>query len=394
MQRLSQSPTAPDFVQDPYRFYARARATGDLFWWEEYGMLAAASHRAVNLVLRDRRFGREIPPECAVTPESRLTPFYDIEAHSMLELEPPRHTRLRGLVVRAFTSGRVRALAPDIKALCENLISTFPEGPFDLLAAYATPLPVIIIARLLGIDPARAPELLAWSNAMVGMYQAGRSRRDEDAAITASIAFRAFLEAEIAKKSARPDDGLLSGLIATHSDDGHLSRDELVATAILLLNAGHEATVHSLGNMVRTLLLTGRTGSALTDAARQPGMVDEALRFDPPLHLFTRYAYEDMDVFGTPVARGDKVAALLASANRDETVWTDAATFDPARKALPHSSFGAGLHFCVGAPLARLELDIALRTLAQKCPTLKLAETPHYADIYHFHGLDRLMVTI
>ncbi|MFD0979257.1 cytochrome P450 [Tropicimonas aquimaris] len=392
MDRLSQSPTDPAFVQDPYRFYACARASGDLVFWEEYGMVAATTHRAVNALLRDRRFGREIPPELAQPVPERLAPFYAVEAHSMLELEPPRHTRLRGLVVRAFTTARIEAMTPDIDALTTRLVSAFPEGPFDLLGALARPLPVTVIARLLGVPEDRTSDLLAWSNAMVGMYQASRTRETEDAAVAATLAFRAYLEEVIGNRRTALRDDLLSRLISAEADGDRLSADELVSTVILLLNAGHEATVHSIGNGVKAIVERG-LGSAARDPALLPTLVEEVLRYDPPLHLFTRYAYEEVELFGHRFRRGEQVACLLASANRDATVFTEPDRFDPARPIVTNASFGAGLHFCIGAPLARLELSRTLPILFAACPELQIANSPRYADIYHFQGLERLMLT-
>ncbi|HKK98245.1 MAG TPA: cytochrome P450, partial [Marivita sp.] len=172
MQHVAQSPTDPDFVQDPYHFYDHIRSLGDLVWWEDYGMPCATSHAAVHALLRDRRFGREIAPEMATDPPDHTKPFYAVEAHSMLELEPPRHTRLRGLVLRAFTSRRIKALGPEIATLVHETIDRFPKDqPFDLLKTFCQPIPVIVIARLLGVPDDMAPQLLRWSNAMVAMYQ-------------------------------------------------------------------------------------------------------------------------------------------------------------------------------------------------------------------------------
>ncbi len=385
MLRLTQSPTDPDFVQDPYRFYHRARAGGDLVFWSDYDMPCAVSHAAVSALLRDRRLGREAPTEHAPPIAAHLAPFYDVEAHSMLELERPRHTRLRGLVLRAFTSRRIAALGPEIEALCQRMIDRFPAGPFDLLDAYARPVPVIVIARLLGVPEDRADDLLSWSNAMVGMYQARRTRAMEDAAVQATTAFRGFLETHIAARRRAPADDLISELIAAEEAGDTLSTDELVATCILLLNAGHEATVHTLGNAVKTLL---ERDIREIDAAT----VEELLRFDPPLHMFTRWVYEDVTLFGHDFRRGDRVACLLGAANRDPAAYPDPDRFDPARQGPANTSFGAGIHFCVGAPLARLELEIALKALFARCPGLVLAEPPRYADLYHFHGLDRLLL--
>lgn len=385
MLRLSQAPTDPAFVQDPWPFYDRARAGGDLFFWEDYGLPCATSHRAVAALLRDRRLGREAPPGFDPGFPPHVKPFYDVEAHSMLELEPPRHTRLRGLVLRAFTSRRIAAMGPEIGALCDRLIDAFPAGPFDLLDAYGRIIPVIVIARLLGVPEERAGDLLGWSNAMVAMYQARRTREIEDAAVAATLAFRAFVEETIAARRRRPGDDLLTHLIAAEEAGEKLSTDELVTTCILLLNAGHEATVHTLGNGAKTLL---ERGLRAVDEAT----VEEVLRFDPPLHMFTRWVYEEAELFGHRFRRGDRVALLLGAANRDPAAYADPGRFDPARQGPANVAFGGGIHFCVGAPLARLELLIGLGRLLERRPGLRLAAEPCYADVYHFHGLERLMV--
>ena len=386
MIALSQSPTDPDFVQNPYPFYERARTQGPFFLWTDYNLTCTGNSAACNAIFRDRRFGRESPTPLQIP--DHLRPFYAVEAHSMLELEPPRHTRLRGLVLRAFTSRRIAALAPEIATLTQDLIDAFPSGDFDLLQHFGQKLPVIIIARLLGVPEDMAPDLLNWSNAMVGMYMAGRDRAREDRAIAATEAFVAFLRTYVEERRAHPADDLITSLIAAEEAGERLTTDELITTCILLLNAGHEATVHTIGNGVKALLETA-TQSAL---ANPEPAVEEMLRYDPALHMFTRWAYQEVEVMGHTFRRGDQVALLLAAANRDPANWESPATFDPSRPAKPHVSFGGGLHFCVGAPLARLELQVALPILFNRLPNLHLTEEPQYADVYHFHGLKRLTV--
>ena len=386
MATLTQSPTDPAFVQNPYPFYERARAQGAFFLWADYGMVCTGNAAAVNAIFRDRRFGREavnLPDHAA-----HLAPFYAVEAHSMLELEPPRHTRLRGLVLRAFTSRRIAALGPEIAALAHDLIDALPGGDVDLMPTFAQKLPVIIIARLLGVPESMASDLLAWSNAMVGMYQAKRTRGDEDKAIAATEAFTGFLRGYIADRRRAPGDDLITHLIAAEEDGAKLTTDELISTCILLLNAGHEATVHTIGNGVKALL---ETGLPLGDPATG---VEEILRFDPALHMFTRWCYEPVTIMGQDFQRGDRVALLLAAANRDPGVWDAPATFDPARPPKPHVSFGAGLHFCVGAPLARLELQVALPILFERLPGSRVVQPPQYANTYHFHGLESLILSV
>ena len=386
MERVQQSPTDPDFVQNPYPFYDQARASGDLVFWEDFGRVSAMSHRAVTSILKDRRLGRAVPEEHREPAPSHLRDFYRVEDFSMLDMEPPQHTRLRSLVLRAFTSRRIAALEDGITALANQLIDTFPSGPFDLLETYCQPIPVIVIARMIGVPETEADNLLRWSHAMVAMYQARRSREIEEAANAAAKDFITFLTDHIAARRAAPGDDLLSQLISAEDAGDKLSTDELIGTVILLLNAGHEATVHGLGNAVPWLLAHNRpeiTGPA----------IEECLRIDPPLHIFDRWVYEDIDLFGHRFQPGDRINLVLGAANRDPVAYPDPHRFDPTRRGPVNVSFGAGLHFCVGAPLARLEMRTGLATLLARCPKLEIAEPPRFANTYHFHGLERLMVT-
>jgi unspecific monooxygenase len=389
MQTLTQSPLDADFVQNPYPFYDRVRAAGPFVQWADYKMPVSARASVVGAALRDRRLGRETPAEHARPTPPHLEPFYALERHSMLELEAPRHTRLRRLVVRAFTSGRIAALAPDITALCHRLIDDMPAGSGDLLDHFAKPLPVIVIARLLGVPETDAPDLLAWSNAMVQMYQARRDDALEAEAAQAAQEFTDYLSALIERRRKAPGNDLLSDLIAVEEDGTHLSRDELIATVVLLLNAGHEATVHSIGNGVKTLL-EQRIAPDFLDEDHVDGTLEEILRFDPPLHLFTRWAYEDIELQGETIRAGGQIGLLLAGANRDPDTWDSPEAFHPRRPVKTNFSFGAGAHFCIGAPLARLEMRIALPLLFKRLPAMTLAQPPLYGDVYHFHGLERL----
>jgi unspecific monooxygenase len=392
MKIVQQSPTDPAFVQDPYSFYKTCRDEAGLAYWQDYGMPAAFRRAAVHAILRDRRFGREVPAEMARPGPAHLAPFLAVEAHSMLEAEPPRHTRLRRLVMRTFTSRQIAAQQEDIHALCHSLIDAFPDHPFDLLPAYCVQVPVITICRLLGVPSEKAPQLLQWSHDMVAMYQANRSHETEVTAAHSAQEFADFLRSYIDQRRSDPREDLITLLIAAEEEGERLSTDELIGTCILLLNAGHEATVHALGNGVKTLLQQGwKTGWLAPEGIEQ--LVEEILRFDPPLHLFTRYAYEEAEVMGHSFQRGDQVALLLASANRDPAAEENPEVFDPTRPARTNMSFGGGLHFCIGAPLARMEMQIALPILFDRCPDLALATPPEYSNSYHFHGLTRLMVT-
>ena len=388
---VSLDPCDPEFFNNPYPAYHAIRAAMPVFTWEEYGYWCFARHDDVNALLRDRRFGRQILhvatrqelgwPE---TPD-RLKAFYAFEQHSLLELEPPVHTRLRGLVTRSFLGRQVERLRPTIVNLCNGLIDRLEaQSEADLLADYATPIPVIVICDLLGVPAEMAQQLLAWSHDMVAMYQARRDASIEDAAVKATVAFSDFMRGYIAKRRKTPSDDLLSELIRAEEQGAKLSEDELVTTAILLLNAGHEATVHAIGNAIKCLIEHN-----IHDGIGA-GHIEETLRFDAPLHLFTRYALEDIEYAGIRFKKGETVGLMLGAANRDPERFPEPDRFEPSRDPNPHVSFGAGIHFCVGAPLARLEMQIALPLLFQRLPKLQLTEAPRYRDAYHFHGLESL----
>jgi cytochrome P450 len=398
--RIRLSPRDPDFFGDPYRAYAAIRKAAPAFFWEDYGFWCFAAYADVSALLRDRRFGRQILhlmsraelgwPE----PKPHLQPFDALERHSMLELEPPAHTRLRGLVNRAFVSRRIERLAPRIAALAHERIDGFAaQGSADLIAEFASPIPVAVIADLLGVPRDMGHELVGWSHRMVAMYQFGADRATEDRAADAARAFADFVRRLIRARRADPGDDLISQLLIAESDGASLTEDELIATVILLLNAGHEATVHAIGAGVKIMLEHGLdAGTAFGSESAVAATIEELLRLDAPLHLFARYALEDVELAGISLRRGEKVGLLLGAANRDPQRFLDPDRFDPGRTANAHVSFGAGIHFCVGAPLARLELAVALPILFARLPGLRLAEAPRYRDAFHFHGLEALKV--
>jgi unspecific monooxygenase len=393
MKTLRQSPLDPGFVQDPYALYARVLRDAPVQFWQDYNMVAVFDAKRVQSLLKDRRLGRAVPADQRQRGPKHLAAFDALEQHSLLELEPPDHTRLRALVLRAFTSRRVQALRPDIEAVCDNLLARLEGGTTDLISSYCREVPVRIIARLLGVPEDMAPQLLGWSNAMVAMYQAGRNRTIEEAANRAATEFADYLGGYIEARRSDPRDDLITHLVRAENEGQTLSRDEMIGTCVLLLNAGHEATVHTLGNGVKALLEAGTSRIALSDAWIA-ATVEEILRFDPPLHLFTRTAFDDINLGDTVLPRGAQVALILGAAGRDPAVFEGPDRFDPFRAPRPHAAFGAGLHFCLGAPLARLEMQIALQKLFARFPDMQMAGKPRYADSYHFHGLTQLEIAL
>jgi len=393
------SPRDETFYCDPYSVYAQLHKRGRAIYWEDYGHWCFYGYDLVNRLLRDKRFGRQVlhvttrqalgwddqPPH--------LADFNRIEAHSLLELEPPAHSRLRILVNRAFVSRQVEKLRPEITQLANQLIDGFEhDGSVELISRYAEIIPVIVIARMLGIPAEMSRQILDWSHRMVRMYMFGRNRAVEVDANTAAAEFGVFVGEIVAKRDRVPGDDLISHMLTARTKGDRLSVDEVISTSILLLNAGHEATVHQIGNAVNTILQLKLDPSALFASDKATVVaIEELMRFDPPLHMFTRYALEDCEPLpGISVRQGETIGLMLGAAGRDPKKFDNPETFIANRDDGPHLGFGAGIHFCIGAPLARLELQIALPTLFGRLPGLKLAKAPKWRDAFHFRGVERL----
>ncbi|MCH7742331.1 MAG: cytochrome P450 [Proteobacteria bacterium] len=383
---FSCNPADPEFFQDPYPVYDEMRALGPCFFWQEYGYWCFPGFHEVSELLRDGRFGREGVQRPVLPALNRF------EKNSLLELNPPAHTRLRRLVNRAFVSRQVGKQKARIGRLAHDLIDKFAHhGEVDLLTAYAQVIPVVVICELLGVSTRMAEQLLEWSHNMVAIYEHSNDEGVERSADKAASEFETFIKGEIEAKRANPGEDLLSELILVEEKGDRLNSDELVATCMLLLNAGHEATVHGIGNSVKCILEQDVDVQRWFASGETTGaVVDECLRFDPPLHMFTRHVREDLNYAGRDFKRGDVVGLMLGAANRDPGKFINAHEFDLERGGVGHVSFSEGIHFCVGAPLARLELEVALPVLFQRLPAIRLAQKPVYADRYHFHGLERL----
>lgn len=400
--RATAKPRDPAFYQNPYAFYSALHLGTPTFLWEDYGHWCFTGFKDVNALLRDRRFGREIlhvatREELGWAPPKDHTAAFDLtEKYSLLALEPPAHTRLRNLVNRAFVSRNVEQLRPRIERLVNEIIDGIEaEGGTELIQSFAAPIPAIIIAEMIGLPAEMASQLVSWSNRMVQMYMYGVTHDTELDANLASEGFMAYLRGVIAERRRMPREDLLTHMLTSEVDGQKLSENEVISTAILLLNAGHEATVHTTGNAVKTILESGLDREALFATDKQTeATVEECLRFDAPLHMFTRYALSDVSLDnGLSFKKGETIGLMLGAANRDPTRFVDADRFEPFRTDGQNVSFGAGIHFCIGAPLARIELQTALSTLFKRLPGLRLTSEPRYNNVYHFHGLERLDVS-
>lgn len=400
-RRVSLDARDPAFYSDPNRTYAALHDSCPTFYWEEQKQWFFTGYDHVNALLRDRRFGRQIlhiatREELGMPEPAEHTRHFDkAEEHSLLEIEPPEHTRLRTLVNRAFVSRHVEKMTPEIELLANRLIDDFEkDGKTELLSTFADIIPVTMIARMIGIPEEMGPQLLKWSHDYVGMYMFKRTRADEEAADRSAKEFADYVRTVIAERRANPSDDLLSHMIHTEHKGQFLTEDELISTTIVLLNAGHEATVHQIGNSVRVILDSGIDPSTLfCDEKTTERTVEETLRICAPVHIFQRWCLEPCEIDGVSFQRGDKVSMILAAANLDPQKFPEPLTFKPSRDEGANLSFGAGIHFCIGAPLARLELNIVLPLLFKRLPGLKIAETPTVKDVYHFHGLERLDLT-
>ncbi|MFF8998285.1 cytochrome P450 [Streptomyces achromogenes] len=395
-------PWDPAFVADPYPAYAELRARGRVIRYEPSDQWLVPHHADVSALLRDRRLGRTYLHRFTheefgrTPPPPEHEPFHTLNDHGMLDLEPPDHTRIRRLVAKAFTPRTVERLAPYVHGLADELVAALADnGGGDLLTDLAEPLPVAVIAELLGIPAADRPLLRPWSADICGMYELNPSEETAARAVRASVEFSGYLRELIAARRAEPGEDLVSALIAAHDEGDRLTGQELVSTVVLLLNAGHEATVNATVNGWYALFRhPGQLAALRADHSLVPSAVEELLRYDTPLQLFERWVLDDIEIDGTTIPRGAEVALLFGSANHDPAVFDGPGRLDLTRAQNPHISFGAGIHYCVGAPLARIELAASLSALLERAPTLALAAEPERRPNFVMRGLRGLRVEV
>lgn len=395
-------PKNPEFLQNPYATYQHWLRDSPTFYDSESDMLFFARHRDVDAILRDKRLGRSIlhvmsREELGLPPENPdYEPFIKLGRHSMFDKEPPEHTRLRGLVHKAFTPRRIRDMQIHIQRISLDLLdAVHDQNEMDILEDFAVPLPVTVIAQLLGIPQADQHKLRPWSNAIVKLYELDHTPQQAQAAIQAAQDFADYLIDLANKRRENPQDDLITALALVEQEGDQLSSEELVSTCILLLNAGHEATVNVIGNGLYALF---QHPDKLTELKANPQIIpqaiEELMRFDTPLQLFRRWVLQDLSYEGIELKKGTEVALLFGAANHDPAIFDTPERLDFMREANPHLSLGGGVHYCLGAPLARMELQIAYTSLLEHFPHMELAEKAEFHPSYVIRGLKSLRIRL
>jgi cytochrome P450 len=373
--------------RDPHTFYAQLRATEPLFYVEEMGAWVLTRYEDALLILKDPRFIKD--PLKLVQSESG--PDHLSEMRMMLMTDPPDHTRLRGLVSKAFTPRMIEQLRPRIQQITDELLDAVQgRGTMDLMTDFAYPLPITVISEMLGIPTADRQQFRIWTQALVNMQEEGHQN--------SMGAFFNYGRTLLEEKRAHPDNDLVSHLVRVEENGDQLSENELISMIILLIVAGHETTRNLIGNGILALLQHPDQFELLrNDPSLIPSAIEELLRYTAPVSLSDeRWASEDIVMHGKLIRKGQQVVASLISANADPHHFPTGDTLDITRRENQHLAFGKGIHYCLGAPLARLEGQIAFSTLLRRLPDLHLAIDPEqlaWNDNPMLLGLKNLPVT-
>lgn len=396
-------PYSSDFLADPYPTYARLREESPVFYDPRWELTFFTSHADVSAILRDRdRFGRDFRHRMPIddVDEDLYRRIYPPQwptwtryiRESFIDLEPPRHTRLRRLVSQAFTRRSSEAFRARLEVAADRILQVALDmGRIEAIDDLATPIPLAMIAELMGIAPEDQPRLVEWSHAIVRVFDQGVTAEEGKAAESATSAFVEFLRVLIDERRSYRGDDLISAMLEIDEAGDTLTDEEIVGTSILTLNAGHEATVHAIGNGLLALAEDPEAYQRLRADGDIAAAVDELLRYDSPLQMFERWVLEDTEISGHHLGKGAKVGLLFGSANHDPEQFGDTSeTLALGRSPNPHVSFGAGLHYCVGAPLARVELEAALGVFVRLVGALRLMAAEDRIESLVFRGVGRL----
>ena len=392
------NPLSPEFIRDPYPHYERMR-TADPMHLTPLGMFVASRHAEVSLVLRDKRFGKDYVERTKrrYGPKIMEEPVFRSMSHWMLQQDPPDHTRLRGLVVKAFTARRVEDMRPRIQRIVDQTLDRIaPQGHMDLIEDFAFRLPVTIICDMLGI-PEEHREVFYASSRTGGrlLDPVPLTKAEIEQGNAGNLMQQMYFQKLFELRRKNPGDDLTTQLVQAEEDGSKLSNEELTANIILLFGAGHETTVNLIGN---GLLALHRNPDQLALLKANPELIsnaiEEFLRYDSSVQMTGRVALEDIDdLAGKKIPKGESVLCLLGSANRDPAVYPDRPDrLDITRPKIRPLSFGGGIHLCLGAQLARIEAEVAISTLLRRLPALRLdaAENPEWRPTFVLRGLKKL----
>ncbi len=391
---VAYNPLSAGMAQDPYPFYAALRARGQVHRSRLLNAWMFTRHGDVDTIMRDHRHFGSDPRRGTLSPR-QMAMLPPPDEFTMLFLDPPDHTRLRALVNKAFTPRAVNALEPQIRGIMGGLLDDIDDpGGFDLMPAVAQPLPVIVIAEMLGVPPQDREQFKTWSAQRARLLEPTIGRREREAGAAASRAFDAYFRKIIEARRADPRDDILSALVQAEDEGERLTERETLNMLRLLLIAGNETTTNLIGNGVLALLRSPDQLRRLRDdPALIPSAVEELLRFDSPVQTDFRRVLEDCEVNGFPVRKRDNVVLLMGAANRDPDAFDDPDRLDVGRDQGPHLSFGRGIHHCLGAPLARLEGRIALEMLLERFAVIGLAtHRPRFRRTIVLRGLESLPI--
>lgn len=406
-------PRSPEFVENPYPIYARMRQVDPVLYIPSVGMWWVTRYDECARILRDRQFGKKMPDDMPTAsgpsgdpPGGPPIPPVPPQYARLLELpptmmgqDPPDHTRLRSLVSKAFTPRMVEQLRPQIEHITKQLLDRIEDQrESDLVSDLAFPLPATVIAELLGVPSTDQDRFREWSNAIIQGIDAGQPAEVREAGHAAHLALVEYFEDLIAIRRAQPQADLISHMIAAEEQGDRLTTGELLSTCVLLLIAGHETTTNLISSGILALLTHPDQLALLRERPElMPGAIEELLRYESPVQRFGYNVLEDTELGGKRLRRGERVSAVLAAANRDPAVFSDPERLDITRpqNQNPHLAFGRNIHFCLGAPLARLEAQIAFSALLERFPRLELAESePLWHPNTLLRGLQRLPVRV
>ena len=385
-----------NFIDNPYPVLKEFREESPVFYDEKSDLIYLTKYEDVKTIQSSKKYVSAKPANLEGDREwDSRKKAYDYfgrtEEFSLLNLEGSAHNELRGLVAKAFSIRQVELLRPFIENKSREILDPLIGSSFDLIHDYAQPFSIAIMGELLGVTESRYDDFLRWSNDIVRMYDLQVSEENAEIAEKSAEEFYYYTDSLIDEKLKEPGDDMITRLANVTENDQKLSKDQIICTAILLLNAGHEATVNTIGNGISALISNDIETKSLNEKYDVKNIVEELLRWDSPLQFFQRWSLEDTEVRGYKIPKNAKVAILLGSANRDDEIFKNAKEINFQRENLNHTSFGGGMHFCLGAHLARLELEASFNNLFEY--SWNLESKPERTGAFGIRGFKKVLVS-